>query len=84
MIADLQSRKKGTSSSAPTATTGGPRVSAEQGLPSSFTGIDQSSQFQPSPNALTQMNQPPAPPAPSATGVARDPLGSLYKPLADR
>jgi hypothetical protein len=30
------------------------------------------------------MNQPTAPPAPSATGVARDPLGSLYKPLADR
>jgi hypothetical protein len=71
---------------APTATTGGPRVDTTQ-LPSSFTGIDQPSQFQPSPNALTQMNQPPAPPAPpapGATGVAREGLGSLYKPLADR
>ena len=69
---------------APTATTGGPRVSPEQGLPSSFTGIDQPSQFQPSPNALAQMNPPPAPPAPDATGVAREGLSSLFKPLTDR
>jgi hypothetical protein len=69
---------------APTATTGGPRVSPEQGLPSSFTGIDQPSQFQPSPNALAQMNPPPAPPAPGETGVAREGLSSLFKPLTDR
>ena len=81
------SEKAPTAIPAPTATTGGPRVSPEQGLPSSFTGIDQPSQFQPSPNALTQMNQPPAPPtppAPNATGVAREGLSSLYKPLSDR
>ena len=89
-LATLQSTAPNTKASdatpAPTATTGGPRVDTTQ-LPSSFTGIDQPSQFQPSPNALTQMNQPsapPTPPVPGATGVAREGLDNLYKPLADR
>jgi hypothetical protein len=64
---------------APTATPGGPRVPPEQALPSSFTGTDQLSQFQPSPNALTQMNQPPVPgPVPGAGGA-----GGLYQALPD-
>ena len=91
-LATLQStapsKKAPDATPAPTATTGGPRVSPEQGLPSSFTGIDQPSQFQPSPNALAQMNQPPAPPnappAPATTNIGREGLGSLYQPLADR
>jgi hypothetical protein len=93
-ISDLTSKRAGSKATptpipipAPTATTGGPRVSLEQGLPSSFTGIDQPSQFQPSLNALSQMNQlpaPPTPPAPGGTGVAREGLGNLFKPLTDR
>jgi len=94
-LSDLSAKRSGSTPvpaaiPAPTAQTGGPRVSPEQGMPPSFTGIDQPSQFQPSPNALTQMNPPPvsptppAPPAPNATGVAREGLGSLYQPLADR
>ena len=86
-LAALQSATPRAETPAPTATTGGPRVSPEQGLPSSFTGIDQTSQFQPSLNALSQMNQlpaPPTPPAPGETGVAREGLGNLFKPLTDR
>ena len=71
----------------PTAQTGGPRITDTQ-LPSSFTGIDQQSQFNISPNALNQMNQPAAPadtpPVPGAAPITREGIGTLYKPLTDR
>ena len=79
MIADLQARKIGASSTAPTATVGGPRVDNTQ-LPPSFTGINAPSQFNVSPNAVNQMSAPPVAPVAKAAGPD---LGGLYQPLKD-
>ena len=66
-------------SAAPTATTGGPRVDTTA-LPPSFTGVTAPSQFNLSPNTISQMSTPPAP---SAVKPAGPDFGGLYQPLTD-
>lgn len=86
-IGDLMSKRAGSTATpapvatAPSATTGGPRVDATQ-LPPSFTGIGEASQLGPSITAMNQMTTPPAPAA-TTTKPAGPDFGGLYQPLPD-
>lgn len=82
MIADLQAKKSGANVTAPTSTTGGPRIDATQ-LPKSITGIGDSTLLGPSVNALNQMTTPPAPATTTAVKTPGMDLGGLYQPLPD-
>jgi hypothetical protein len=75
----LLGEKSAVSPTAPTATTGGPRMDTTE-LPKSFTGMGETSQFGPSITAMNQMSTPPAPAAPKPTGPD---FGGLYQPLTD-
>lgn len=89
-IGDLMSKRAGSTATpapvatAPSATTGGPRVDATQ-LPPSFTGIGEASQLGPSITAMNQMTTPPASTTPAATATkpAGPDFGGLYQPLPD-
>ena len=75
----LLGEKSAVSPTAPTATTGGPRMDTTE-LPKSFTGMGETTQFGPS---ITAMNQMTTPPAPAATKPAGPDFGGLYQPLTD-
>ena len=77
----LLGEKSAVSPTAPTATTGGPRLDTTE-LPKSFTGMGETSQFGPSITAMNQMTTPPTPAA-TATKPAGPDFGGLYQPLTD-
>jgi hypothetical protein len=81
MPQSLLSETKAPVSTAPTATTGGPRIDTTE-LPKSFTGIEAPSQFGPSISAMNQMTTPPAPSVTSTRAGGPD-FGGLYQPLTD-
>lgn len=87
-IGDLMSKRAGSTATpapvatAPSATTGGPRVDATQ-LPKSFTGIGEPSLLGPSITAMNQMTTPPAPATTTAVKTPGMDLGGLYQPLPD-